>query len=86
MHQSLFGKNISFKTWLERKEINNVIEYIKEIAPCPYIGIEYQGQNVFDSILNLTYRCDWISYFLAKELVVDPLEVKVIEELKKRIN
>lgn len=73
------------KTGFEREEIDKAMEYINEIAPCQCLRIEYRGSNIFDSVLNLIHYCDWISYFLAEELDVDPLDVTLIEELKNRI-
>lgn len=47
--------------------------------------IEMEGDNDLEKIFNTSLLGDWISYYLALEYDVNPLETEIIEEFKKKL-
>ena len=45
--------------------------------------IELVGENVFAKIFSSLQLADWISYYIAKEYGIDPMDIATIEEFKK---
>ncbi|PIU30435.1 hypothetical protein COT07_00755 [Candidatus Woesearchaeota archaeon CG07_land_8_20_14_0_80_44_23] len=48
--------------------------------------IDSQGENNLTQMMSLVFLGDWTSYYLAMLNQTDPMPVKMIDYLKKRLN
>ena len=77
---------VLFRNSFEYERISKRIEITKEIISkyTPHIAeIQAHGASFFEQTLYQIHMGDWISYFLAEMIGVDPMDVSVIDYLKE---
>lgn len=73
----------------EHPGVKKRIELSKEIinrSTPKIIDLNPKGNSHIERAYFLIHLCDWISYYLAAELEVDPIEIKVIDYLKSELD
>lgn len=78
----LLRNNSDYERTKIRMEISKEIfkKYTSQI-----IEINSKGNSAIENAIYLVHLTDWVSYFLAEERGVDPVEVKVIDHLKSEL-
>jgi glucose/mannose-6-phosphate isomerase len=79
---------IFIQTPQDRPEVKRRIEFTKELISrytSTIVELHPKGSSRLEQVYYLIHLCDWISYYLAVERKVDPIEIEVIDELKKRL-
>lgn len=51
----------------------------------PVYFIDIKGKNIFSKIFNTNTLGEWSAFYLAKEYNMDPIQIKMQEEFKKRL-
>lgn len=67
-------------------KVRNRIRITSQICSIKFKEIKGEGTSIFSNIFTLIHKGDYISYFLAKLRKVDPRDVLIIEDLKKRLS
>ncbi|MGZ7210472.1 MAG: bifunctional phosphoglucose/phosphomannose isomerase [Methanobacterium sp.] len=50
------------------------------------INIFFKGENEIEKIFYMIHLCDWISFFIAEEKGISPVEVNIISSLKYKLS
>ena len=64
------------------------IEFTEELIKSKNVDVEVvemEGKNSLSKIFNAIILGDWISYYLSLENKVDPIKLKIIEDLKAKL-
>lgn len=67
-----------------KKRIEITTELIKEFAG-EIVDVYAEGKSLLAKVFSLIQKGDYLSFYLAKNYKVDPLPVKRIQELKRRL-
>lgn len=67
-----------------QKRLDFSINYIREKTDC-VIELEGKGSSRFERLFYLLHLIDWMSLFLAELNEVDPVEINIIDKLKKKL-
>lgn len=78
LHFSKDGERIHKRMDLTKKIINNYASNVLEIKS--------KGQSELEEVLYMVHLTDWVSVLIAEILKVDPVEIKVIDQLKAALS
>lgn len=67
-----------------QKRLDFSVDYIREKTDC-VIELEGKGSSRFERLFYLLHLIDWMSLFLAELNEVDPVEINIIDKLKKKL-
>ncbi len=70
----------------ENIKIEERIKWTSSLTSTPFQRVDVRGKYTLDTLFGLIHKGDYLTYHLARFLNVDPTDVSLIEELKKKLN
>ena len=70
----------------ENMRIEERIKWTSSLTSTPFHRVDVRGKYLLDTLFGLIHKGDYLTYHLAKLLNVDPTDVSLIEELKKKLS